>query len=79
VILDESLWYKTNTDVGCELGKKAIVGFKLQVTAMLGFHSSAKTQFPSLDVCSIWYAETQKYEIEVSQKYGIVLLVQSVH
>ena len=38
-IFDESHQYKTKNSVGCQIVKNAIIGFKLQVTATLGFHS----------------------------------------
>jgi len=44
----------------------------------LEWSSSAKTKFPSLNVFSLLYPQTQKNEIEVSLKYGIALLFQSV-
>jgi len=39
---------------------------------------SAKTKSPSLNLFSLLYPQTQKNEIEVSLKYGIALLFQSV-
>jgi hypothetical protein len=41
-------------------------------------HSSAKTKSPSSNLFSLLYPQTQKNEIEVSLKYGIALLFQSV-
>jgi hypothetical protein len=40
---------------------------------------SAKTKFPSLNVFSLLYPQTQKNEIKVSLKYGIALTFQSVY
>jgi len=40
--------------------------------------TSAKTEFPSLNLFSLLYPQTQKNEIEVSLKCGIALLFQSV-
>jgi hypothetical protein len=40
--------------------------------------TSAKTKSPSLNLFSLLYPQTQKNEIEVSLKYGIALLFQSV-
>jgi len=40
--------------------------------------SSAKTKSPSSNLFSLLYPQTQKNEIEVSLKYGIALLFQSV-
>jgi len=37
-IFDESHWYKTKYSVGWLIAIKARIGFKLQVTATLGFH-----------------------------------------
>jgi hypothetical protein len=38
-IFDESYWYKTKNSVGWQIAMNAKIGFKLQVTATLGFHS----------------------------------------
>ena len=38
-IFDESHQYKTNNSVGWQIAMNAKIGFKLQVTATLGFHS----------------------------------------
>jgi hypothetical protein len=40
--------------------------------------TSAKTKSPSSNLFSLLYPQTQKNEIEVSLKYGIALLFQSV-
>jgi hypothetical protein len=40
--------------------------------------ASAKTKSPSLNLFSLLYSQTQKNEIEVSLKYGIALLFQSI-
>jgi hypothetical protein len=40
--------------------------------------ASAKTKSPSSNLFSLLYPQTQKNEIEVSLKYGIALLFQSV-
>jgi len=40
--------------------------------------TSAKIKSPSLFLFSLLYPQTQKNEIEVSLKYGIALLFQSV-
>jgi hypothetical protein len=40
--------------------------------------TSAKTKSPSLNLFSLLYPQTQKNEIEVSLKYGIASLFQSV-
>jgi hypothetical protein len=36
---DESHWYMTKNSVGWQIAMKARIGFKLHVTAALGFHS----------------------------------------
>jgi len=38
-IFDESHRYKTINSVGCQIAMNGRIGFKLQVTATLGFHS----------------------------------------
>ena len=38
-ILDESHWYMTKNSVGWQIAPNAKIGFKLQVTALLGIHS----------------------------------------
>jgi len=40
--------------------------------------TSAKTRFPSSNLFSLLYPQTQKNEMEVSLKYGIALTFQSV-
>jgi len=37
----------------------------------------AKNKFPSLNLFSLLYLQTQKNEIEISMKYDIALLFQS--
>jgi len=40
--------------------------------------ASAKTEFPSTNLFSLFYPQTQKNEIEVSLKYGIAVLFRNV-
>jgi hypothetical protein len=40
--------------------------------------TSGKTKSPSLNLFSLLYPQTQKNQIEISLKYGIALLFQSV-
>jgi len=47
-------------------------------TSIIGQDTSAKTKFPSWNLFSLLFPQTQKNEIEVSIKYGIALLFQSV-
>jgi hypothetical protein len=52
-----------------------------QVSTLCSFYihfTSAKTKSPSSNLFSLLYPQTQKNEIEVSLKYGIALLFQSV-
>jgi len=41
--------------------------------------TSAKTKFPSINLFSLLYPQTQKNEIQISLKYGIALIFQTVH
>jgi len=47
-------------------------------TGIHALETSAKTKSPSSNLFSLLYPQTQKNEIEVSLKYGIALLFQSV-
>jgi len=75
-IFDESLWYKTKNSVGWQIAMNAKIGFKLQVTAIPGFHSLYDCCFQTMWLFS--GAPEDSEDHTVMEKHGAEVLYSAV-